>query len=180
MIDQNSLMFQIILMLFFGVFQTLGAVFVGLGVRHLLEGESGGGAIFFGAIFAGAGTLFSAVFMHELNSWAFPVGVMFTFSVALSTIILPKEILERFGTIAFMIAIGGFATFVGGAVLIGTLRAQQEILFGLLFGGCWGSVGLGFLLTGVNALLRGKRLRFKQKRPGKYEIVEDEGERTSN
>ncbi len=180
MIDQNSWVFQIILMLFFGVFQTLGAVFVGLGVRQLLEGEAGGGSIFMGAIFAGAGTLFSAVFMHELNTWAFPISVMFTFLVALSTIILPKEILERFGAIAFTIAIGGFATFVGGAVLIGTLRAQQEVLFGILFGGCWGSVGLGFLLTGVSALLRGKRLRFKQTSPGKYEIAEDAEDKNSH
>lgn len=180
MVDQNSLALQIFLMLFFGVFQTLGAVFVGLGVRDLLEGEAGGGSIFFGAIFAGTGTLFSAVFMHELNTWAFPVGVMWTFFVTLSIIILPKEILQRYGAIAATIAIGGFGTLVGGGVLIGTLRAQEEILFGILFGGCWGSVGLGFLLTGVSALLRGKPLRFKQKRPGSYEITEDEEEQKPN
>lgn len=107
MMDPNNLAFQVFMTLFFGVFQTLGAVFVGLGVRQMLEGEPGGGGqIFFGGIFAGAGTLFSAVFMHELNSWAFPVGVMFTFFIALSTIILPKEILERFGAIAAAMAIG--------------------------------------------------------------------------
>ena len=180
MMDPNSLVFQIFMMLFFGVFQTLGAVYVGLGVRQLLEGESGGGSIFFGAMFAGAGTLFSAVFMRELNAWSFPVGVMFTVFIALSTIILPKEILQRYGAIAFTIAIGGFGTLVGGAVLIGTLRAQEEILFGILFGGCWGFVGLGFFLTGVSALVRGKRLRFKQKRPGSYELAEDEEDQKTN
>lgn len=180
MVDQNSLVFQIFLMLFFGVFQTLGAVFVGLGVRDLLEGEPGGGSIFFGAVFAGTGTLFSAVFMHGLNTWAFPVGVMFTFFITLGVIFSPKEILQRYGAITAVIALGGFATLVGGGVLIGTLRAQEEILFGILFGGCWGTVGLGFLLTGVSALLRGKRLHFKPKGSGKYEIVEDEEETKLN
>ncbi len=177
MMDQNSPAFQVFLMLFFGVFQVIGAVFVGLGVRQMLRGESAGtGQIFFGAIFAGAGTLFSGVFMHELNAWGFPVGVMTTCLVALGVIFSPEEILQRFGASVGVIALGGFATLVGGAVLIGTLRAQEEILFGILFGGCWGSVGLGFLLTGVNALVRGKPLRFKEKGPGKYEVVVDEDE----
>lgn len=168
-------------MLFFGVFQTLGAVFVGLGVRQMLEGDSGGKSqIFVGAIFAGTGTLFSALFMRELNAWAFPVSVMFTVFIALSTIILPKEILERFGAIAASMAIGGFGMLMGGAVLIGTLQAQQDILFGILFAGCWGSVGFAFFLTGLGALLQGKRLRFKQNSPGKYEIAEADQEQKSN
>lgn len=69
---------------------------------------------------------------------------------------------------------------IGGAVLIGTLRAQEEVLFGVLFGGCWGSAGFVFFATGLGALLQGKRLRFKQKRPGSYELVEDEKDNKTN
>lgn len=160
------------LFLFCAVFQTLGAAFIGLGVRAMLNGETGnGGQILFGAIFAGAGTLFSFAMTREFNAWGFPIGVMWTFLVILGTIFTPQEILARFGASVTTIALGSFAALVGGAVLIGTIRAQEEILFGILFGGCWSVVGWSLALTGIGALLRGKPLRFKRKRAGEYEIV---------
>lgn len=175
MMDQNSLVSQIFLMLFFGVFQVLGAAFIGLGVRQLLQGQPEGiGQIFAGGMFAGVGTLFSVVFMHEINPWSIRAGIAIVFIVVLGVTFATDELLQRFGAIATVIGIGSVGAIMGGIVLLETMRMQQEIVFGLLFGGCWGFVGLGFLLTGLGALLRGKPLRFRQKGAGTYEIVLDE------
>jgi hypothetical protein len=87
MMDQNSLVSKIFLMLFFGVFQVLGAAFIGLGVRQLLQGQPEGiGQIFAGGMFAGVGTLFSVVFMHEINPWSIRAGIAIVFIVVLGVI----------------------------------------------------------------------------------------------
>lgn len=169
--DPNNIETQIFLVLFFGVFQVLGAVFLGWGVRQMIAGESSGvGQVFIGAMFAGVGTLFSAVFMYQINAWGFPVGLLATFFVTLVTMFAPQELLTRFGASVMLVGIGGFAVFVAGMVLMSALRAAQDIWFAVIFGVCWGGVGLGFLLTGLGALWRGKSLRFKQTGPGSYTI----------
>lgn len=173
--DPNNIETQIFLMLFFGVFQVLGAVFLGLGVRQMIAGESSGvGHVFIGAMFGGVGTLFSAVFMYQINSWGFPVGLLVTFFVTLVTMFAPQEFLTRFGASVMLVGIGGFAVFVAGMVLTSALRAAQDIWFAVIFGVCWGGVGLSLLLSGLGALLRGKPLRFKQTGPGSYTIESDE------
>ena len=177
--DQNSIETQVFLMLFFGIFQLLGAIFLGLGVRQMIAGESNGvGQVFIGTIFGGVGLLFSALFMYQMNTWGFPAGAMITFGVALTTMFAPQELLTRFGASILMIGIGGIVALMGALVLIAAWRTRQEILFGILFGGCWGSVGLMFLLTGLGALVRGKPLRFKQTGSGSYTIEQDKDSAT--
>lgn len=173
--------FQAITVVFFGVFQAFGGAWVGAGARGLFERvPKAVGMIGAGIVFAGVATLMSAVFLIPINPWLFYAGLGIFALAALGGAFFSRDYLEEIG-IGTIIAIGlgGAAAAIGVLVAAKGLRewqnlALEDVLFGILFSGCWVTVGLAFFITGLSALLRGKGLGLRPARDGSMELVPSE------
>ena len=172
--------FQILAILFFGVFQAVGGILIGLGVRRLIEQPSAGlGGIILGLGWSAATTLVCYVMLYSVEPKLFFLELIVLGSCTVGRIIVPQEWVDGIGAgTVLAIALGTVVTVIGAGVAIETFRRQEEILFGILFGGCWSFVGITFFATGVRALLRGKPLHLRQKSAGKYELTEDDEQPT--
>ena len=174
-ISQTSLFMQIFIMLFFGVFVAWGGLTLGNGIRLWRARAPGSGASMrLGALIAGTILLTGSAVLSQANNWsatvlwvAFPI-------LVLGSAFIPQQTLGELGAGTF-IAIGlGVVVTTMSALVVREAFNHSDVLFGLLWGGCAGFVGLGFLSSGLMALLRGKTLALKQTDAGQYEIVPSE------
>lgn len=162
----------VLMVLLFGVFQVTGGILIGIGIRDLLNGSAKGiGSISAGAFFGGAAVLMSALMLRPINQGLFLLGV-FVFIAATGTrLLVPQDFVDRLGAGTFVaIGVGIVVLPIGLLVGIESFR-QDETFFGLLFGGCWTVVGGSFFLTGIGALVGGKPLALRYRKPGEMEIV---------
>ena len=168
--------FQILAILFFGVFEAIGGILIGLGVHRLIEQASTGlGSIVLGVVWSAATTLVCYTLLYRVEPKLFYLELIVLGSCTVGRIIVPQEWVDGIGAgTVLAIALGTVVTVIGAGVAIETFRRQEEILFGILFGGCWSFVGITFFATGVRALLRGKPLHLRQKSAGKYMLTEDD------
>lgn len=170
--------FQAITVLFFGVFQAFGGAWFGAGLRALVErSPKAVGLITSGVAFGGVATFMSGVFLQSINPWLFYIGLGILSLALLAGAFFPRDYLQEIG-IGTIIAIGlgGAATAIGILVVARGLEnwaslTTEDLVFGALFSGCWTTVGLGFFITGLGALLHGKSLGLRPSRDGSMEIV---------
>ncbi len=146
-----------------GAAQLVGGVYLGLGIKQLLARQPHAFAgIGLGMFWGGVPTLMSALFLFNSNRGLFALGVALWLGVALLRVIVPDGLIASIGSGTIVAVVIGLAvTPVGVLVLIESIRRNQEVLFGILFGGCWSFVGFGFLSAGLGALLRGKPLHLR-------------------
>ena len=166
---------QIFITLFFGVFVAWGGIMLGSGVRAWRAGQQGGGASMrIGVLIGGVTLLVGSAVLSQANNWsatvlwiAFPI-------LVLGSAFIPQQTLSELGAGTFVaIGLGAVVTTMGALVAREAFN-NSDVLFGLAWAGCAGFVGLGFLLTGIGALLRGQRLVMKQKAPGEYELAPED------
>ncbi len=170
--------FQAITVVFFAVFQAFGGVLIGAGMRALIAGTPKAiGPMIAGFVAAGTGTLMSGVFLLTINPWLFYTGLIILALALLGSAFLSRDYLEEIG-IGTIIAIGlgAAAAAIGGLVAAKGLKdwqslAFEDIVFGVLFSGCWLTVGLGFFITGLGSLLRGTGLGLRSAQDGSMELV---------
>lgn len=160
------------MVIFFGLFEAVGGISIGMGVRDMIAGSSKNlGSVFAGALFGGAALLMSGLMLRPLNLWLFVLGVLVFLAAFAARVLVPQEVVDRIGA-GTLVALGiGIAVLpVGGVVGVEAFR-NDDALFGMVFGGCTTLVGGSFFLTGVGALLRGKPLILRTIRQGEMEIV---------
>lgn len=170
--------FQAITVVFFAVFQAFGGVLMGAGMRALSMGTPKAiGPMVAGFVGAGTATLMSGVFLLSINPGLFYAGLIIVALALLGGAFLSRDYLEEIG-IGTIIAIGmgGAGVAIGLLVVAKGLRDWQnlsfeDIIFGVLFSGCWLTVGLGFFITGLGSLLRGTGLGLRPARDGSMELV---------
>ena len=169
--------------LVFALFQLLGGVAFGAGLRQLYaaitasdaEARSAAlpqarGLLLTGLVFGGIGTAVSALVFLRTDSRLFLVGAGLLAAAVLGSALLPRSMLQELGA--------GTLASIGIGVLVVPLAALVAMEgfrngdpgFGLLWGGCAGFVGLTFLLGGLQALLSGKALVLVQTSPGSYQV----------
>lgn len=175
---------QWIVVLFFAVFEMVGGAFTGVGVRSLLaalrlrddpEAQSADfkqarTTLVSGCTFGFAAILFSAFTVRTINPWYFVVGVVIYVAVTAGAAFLPQGTLSEIGAGTFA-AIGIGLVAVMLAILVGIFAFQRgEPLFGVIWAGIAGLVGLTFLSTGVKALLSGRAEDLSPNDSGELEI----------
>ena len=176
-------MMPYVAILFFALFQLIGGVAFGAGLRQLYAGftasdgaaraaglKQARGLLLTGLLFGGIVTAVSALAFLRSDSRLFLVGAGLLVAAVLGSALLPRFMLQELGA--------GTLTAIG----IGLLVAPMAVLvavegfrkgdpgFGLVWGGCAGFVGLTFLLGGLQALLSGKALVLVQTSPGSYQV----------
>ncbi len=154
---------------------------MGAGTRALFDGTPKAiGPIIAGLVGAGTATLMSGVFLISINPWLFYAGLGILALAVFAGAFFPRDYLQEIG-IGTIIAVGmgGAATAIG--VLIAIIGLQkwpslgfEDIVFGSLMVSCWTIVGLGFFITGLGALLRGKALGLRPARDGSMELVSND------
>lgn len=171
---------QIVMFLFFGIFEIVGGVYIGASIRHLLAGETTElGAMVLGGMFAASALFMSAFFLKDANPWLFSVLVALFFGTVILAWLTPPSFSQRIGSGTLIsIGLGLFITVLGG--FIGWAGSNNGGGVGAwVFGGFWSFFGIGFLQMGVKALLTGKPLRLRPGRNGATEIVSDDKPRKS-
>jgi hypothetical protein len=162
----------IVMVILFGLFEAVGGISIGMGVRDMIAGSSKNlGAVLTGALFGGMAILMSGLMLRPLNQFLFLLGVLVFLAAFGARLFVPQGVVDRIGAgtlVALGISIAALP--IGGVVGVEAFR-HDDPLFGILFGGCTTVVGGGFFLTGVGALLRGKPLILRTIRPGEMEIV---------
>jgi hypothetical protein len=177
---------QWIVVVFFGIFQMVGGAFTGNGVRSLLaalrlrgdpEAQAAGfkqarTTLVSGCTFGFAAILFSALTVMRVNVWYFVAGVLIYLVVSAGAAFLPEGTLSEIGAGTFA-AIGIGLAAVLLAILVGIFAFQRgEPLFGVIWAGIAGLVGLTFLSTGIKTLLQGGALDLHADDSGGMEVQE--------
>ena len=169
--------------LFFALFQLIGGVAFGAGLRQLyaavtvFDAEARGagltqarGLLVTGLAFGGIVTVVSALAFARSDSRLFLIGVGLLAVAVLGSALLPRFMLQELGA-GTLAAIGIGVLVVPMAVLVAIEGFRNgDPGFGLVWGGCAGFVGLTFLLGGLQALLSGKALVLAQTSPGSYQL----------
>ena len=180
-------MTPLLLVLVFGLFQLIGGVTFGAGLRQVYAAFSAAdaetrssnllqarGALVSGAVFGGIATLVStAYFLPDYRPY-YLAGLAVLACAVLGSFFLPRFILQEIGagTLAGL-GIGLIVLPMGVLVAMEGFR-NGDVWFGLAWGGCAGFVGLVFVLSSLQALLSGKALVLHQKGPGTYEMMSAE------
>jgi len=177
-------MMPYVAVLFFALFQLLGGVSIGAGLRQLLaairdaDAEARAAALspalrslFFGVLSGGIVTAVSALAFAASARPLFLAGLAVLLSAILGSALLPRSVLQELGA-GTLAGIGIGLLVVPMAVLVAIEGFRNgDPVFGLIWGGCAGFVGLVFLLSGLQALLSGKALVLRQTAPGSYTVM---------
>jgi hypothetical protein len=145
--------------LFLAIFQVIGGLAVGSGLRPLIFERTPRGAFLiiwglgFGGIPALMGIAFAVAGGVPLLALAGPV--VFVGALLCGLIVLPALVSEYGVSTLVSIAIGTLFMLIGFGVGVGLIR-EREVVGGLLFGGIFGLVGALLCSLGVWALISDK------------------------